>query len=49
MPLNLSQGIIFAKAELTVLNLSDKALGVNEMTGLVDLNKISSCYSLQEL
>ncbi|XP_070508512.1 ran GTPase-activating protein [Chironomus tepperi] len=47
--IDLSQGIMFANAQLTVLDLSDNALGPNGMTGLVDLIKSSSCYTLQEL
>ena len=47
--IDLSKGIMFAKAQLTVLDLSDNALGPNGMTGLVDLIKSPSCYSLQEL
>ncbi|KAL7027940.1 hypothetical protein ACKWTF_005662 [Chironomus riparius] len=47
--IDLSQGIMFANAQLTVLDLSDNALGPNGMTGLVDLIKSSSCYSLEEL
>jgi Ran GTPase-activating protein 1 len=46
---DLSKGIMFANAHLTVLDLSDNALGPNGMTGLVDLIKSPSCYSLQEL
>ena len=47
--IDLSRGIMGAKAKLTVLDLSDNALGPNGMTGLVDLIKSSSCFSLQEL
>lgn len=47
--IDLSKGIMHAPAQLTVLDLSDNALGPNGMTGLVDLLKSSSCYSLQEL
>lgn len=47
--IDLSNGIMLASARLTVLDLSDNALGPNGMTGLVDLIKSSSCYSLQEL
>jgi Ran GTPase-activating protein 1 len=46
---DLSKGIMFAQAQLTVLDLSDNALGPNGMTGLVDLIKSSACYTLQEL
>lgn len=46
---DLSNGIMFAKAQLTVLDLSDNALGPNGMKGLVDLIKSPSCFSLQEL
>lgn len=47
--IDLSNGIMLASAQLTVLDLSDNALGPNGMTGLVDLIKSSSCFSLQEL
>lgn len=47
--MDLSKGIMLAKAQLTVLDLSDNALGPNGATGLVDLLSSSSCYSLQEL
>lgn len=47
--IDLSKGIMLANAHLTVLDLSDNALGPNGMTGLVDLIKSPSCYSLQEL
>jgi Ran GTPase-activating protein 1 len=47
--IDLSQGIMLAKAQLTVLDLSDNALGPNGMTGLVDLIKSSACHTLQEL
>lgn len=47
--IDLSQGIMTANARLTVLDLSDNALGPNGMTGLVDLIRSSSCFSLQEL
>lgn len=47
--IDLSKGIMLANARLTVLDLSDNALGPNGMTGLVDLIKSSSCFSLQEL
>lgn len=47
--IDLSKGIMFANARLTVLDVSDNALGPNGMTGLVDLIKSPSCFSLQEL
>ncbi|KAG5681518.1 hypothetical protein PVAND_010944 [Polypedilum vanderplanki] len=47
--MDLSKGIMVAKAQLTVLDLSDNALGPNGATGLVDLLSSSACYSLQEL
>lgn len=47
--IDLSKGIMTADARLTVLDLSDNALGPNGMTGLVDLIKSPSCFSLQEL
>jgi Ran GTPase-activating protein 1 len=47
--IDLSKGIMTANAQLTVLDLSDNALGPNGMTGLVDLIKSPSCYSLREL
>lgn len=47
--IDLSKGIMVANACLTVLDLSDNALGPNGMTGLVDLIKSSSCFSLQEI
>lgn len=47
--IDLSRGVMFASARLTVLDLSDNALGPNGMSGLVDLIKSPSCYSLQEL
>lgn len=47
--IDLTRGISTAKAQLTVLDLSDNALGPNGMTGLVDFIKSSSCFSLQEL
>lgn len=46
---DLSKGIMLADARLTVLDLSDNALGPNGMSGLVDLIKSPSCFSLQEL
>lgn len=47
--IDLSKGIIAANAQLTVLDLSDNALGPNGMTGLVDLIKSRACFTLQEL
>lgn len=47
--IDLSNGIMLASAQLSVLDLSDNALGPNGMTGLVDLIKSPSCYSLKEL
>lgn len=47
--IDLSQGVMLANARLTVLDLSDNALGPNGMSGLVDLIKSPSCFSLQEL
>lgn len=47
--IDLSKGIMHAQAQLTVLDLSDNALGPNGMKGLVDLIKSPSCFSLQEL
>lgn len=47
--IDLSRGVMFANARLTVLDLSDNALGPNGMSGLVDLIKSPSCFSLQEL
>ncbi|XP_037927435.1 ran GTPase-activating protein-like [Teleopsis dalmanni] len=46
---HLSNGLMFAKAQITVLDLSDNALGPNGMVGLEDLLKSPVCYSLQEL
>ncbi|KAJ6646104.1 Ran GTPase-activating protein [Pseudolycoriella hygida] len=47
--MSLGKGMIAAGAKLTVLDCSDNALGPNGMTGLVDLLKSPTCYSLQEL
>lgn len=46
---SLGEGMIFAGAQLTVLDCSDNALGPNGMVGLVDLLQSKVCYSLQEL
>lgn len=46
---DLTQGIMTAGAQITVLDLSDNALGPNGMNGLVDFIKSSACFSLQEL
>lgn len=46
---SLGQGMITAGTHLTVLDCSDNALGPNGMTGLVDLIKSATCYSLEEL
>lgn len=46
---NMGIGMIAAKANLTVLDCSDNALGPNGMVGLVGLLKSSTCYSLQVL
>ncbi|ALC39503.1 RanGap [Drosophila busckii] len=46
---HLGAGLIAAKAKLTVLDLSDNALGPNGMTGLEDFLRSPVCYSLQEL
>uniref|UniRef100_A0A336L6T2 CSON005370 protein n=1 Tax=Culicoides sonorensis TaxID=179676 RepID=A0A336L6T2_CULSO len=46
---SLGNGMITAGAHLTCLDCSDNALGPNGMTGLVDLLKSSTCYSLEEL
>lgn len=43
----LGKGMITAGAQLTVLDCSDNALGPNGMTGLVELLKSSTCFSLQ--
>lgn len=47
--IDLSNGLMFCNAQLTVLDLSDNALGPNGMTGLIDLIKSPTCYSLQEI
>ncbi|CRK91287.1 CLUMA_CG004965, isoform A [Clunio marinus] len=47
--IDLSNGVMHANAQLTVLDLSDNALGPNGMTGLEELIKSPSCYSLKEL
>lgn len=44
---SLGNGMIAAGANLTVLDCSDNALGPNGMTGLVDLLKSPTCFSLQ--
>ncbi|XP_037052320.1 ran GTPase-activating protein [Bradysia coprophila] len=46
---SLGNGMITAGANLAVLDCSDNALGPNGMTGLVDLLKSRTCFSLQEL
>ncbi|XP_017845704.1 ran GTPase-activating protein isoform X2 [Drosophila busckii] len=46
---HLGAGLIAAKAKLTVLNLSNNALGPNGMCGLEGLLRSPVCYSLQEL
>lgn len=46
---SLGEGMTIAGAHLTCLDCSDNALGPNGMTGLVDLLKSSTCYSLEEL
>ncbi|KAL9875472.1 ran GTPase-activating protein [Glossina fuscipes] len=46
---NLGKGLIIANARLTVLDLSDNALGPNGMAGLEELLRSSVCYTLQEL
>ena len=45
----LGEGMRTAGAQLTVLDCSDNALGPNGMTGLVDLLKSKTCYTLQDL
>ncbi|XP_015928387.1 ran GTPase-activating protein 1 [Parasteatoda tepidariorum] len=45
----LSNGIMTAKAQLVVLDLSDNAFGPRGLVGLQDLLQSSSCYTLQEL
>lgn len=44
---SLGNGMITAGANLAVLDCSDNALGPNGMTGLVDLLKSRTCFSLQ--
>lgn len=44
---SLGRGMIAAGANLAVLDCSDNALGPNGMTGLVDLLKSRTCFSLQ--
>uniref|UniRef100_A0A1I8N6C2 Ran GTPase-activating protein n=1 Tax=Musca domestica TaxID=7370 RepID=A0A1I8N6C2_MUSDO len=46
---SLGSGLMVAQAQLTVLDLSDNALGPNGMVGLEDLLRSKVCYSLQEL
>lgn len=46
---SLGNGMIAAGANLAVLDCSDNALGPNGMTGLVELLKSRTCYSLQVL
>ncbi|XP_061390248.1 ran GTPase-activating protein [Musca vetustissima] len=46
---SLGNGLMVAQAQLTVLDLSDNALGPNGMVGLEDLLRSKVCYSLQEL
>ncbi|EDW78043.1 uncharacterized protein Dwil_GK24798 [Drosophila willistoni] len=46
---HLGSGLIEAKAHLTVLDLSDNALGPNGMKGLETFLRSPVCYSLQEL
>ncbi|XP_067625568.1 ran GTPase-activating protein [Eurosta solidaginis] len=46
---HLSNGLIVGGAHLTVLDLSDNALGPNGMVGLEDLLRSPVVYSLQEL
>ncbi|XP_058453252.1 ran GTPase-activating protein [Malaya genurostris] len=45
----LGQGMNIAGAQLTVLDVSDNALGPNGMAGLVDLLQSSTCFTLREL
>lgn len=45
----LGNGITIAGAKLTVLDLSDNAIGPDGMVGLEDLLRSPVCYSLQEL
>ncbi len=44
---SLGNGMTAAGANLAVLDCSDNALGPNGMTGLVDLLKSRTCFSLQ--
>lgn len=44
---SLGNGMTAAGANLSVLDCSDNALGPNGMTGLVDLLKSRTCFSLQ--
>lgn len=46
---HLGAGLIAAGAKLTVLDLSDNALGPNGMRGLEEFLRSPVCYSLQEL
>ncbi|XP_017033781.1 ran GTPase-activating protein [Drosophila kikkawai] len=46
---HLGAGLITAGAKLTVLDLSDNALGPNGMRGLEEFLRSPVCYSLQEL
>nr|AKC00915.1 Ran GTPase activating protein [Drosophila melanogaster] len=46
---HLGAALIVAGAKLTVLDLSDNALGPNGMRGLEELLRSPVCYSLQEL
>lgn len=44
---SMGKGMLVANTKLTVLDCSDNALGPNGMTGLVDLLKSTTCYSLK--
>lgn len=44
---SMGAGMIAAGAHLTVFDCSDNALGPNGMTGLVELFRSPTCYSLQ--
>lgn len=44
---SMGNGMITAGAHLTVFDCSDNALGPNGMTGLVELFRSSTCYSLE--
>lgn len=46
---HLGAGLIAARAQLTVLDLSDNALGPNGMLGLEEFLRSPVCYTLQEL